>query len=99
MCLSCSTWIWLSDQGLNLGPLNRGCGALATGPPDKSLQFFKAEKPKSLEAPEPALREQGLWPAQCMQGAEARAPGLVEEAILLFNASSDQQGHTLTKRS
>ena len=35
--LSCSMWIWLPDQGLNLGPLYWEVSVLAIGPPGKSL--------------------------------------------------------------
>ena len=37
---SCSMWDIVSRQGMNPGPLHWEGGVLATGPPEKSLEFF-----------------------------------------------------------
>ena len=37
---SCSMWDLVSRQGMNPGPLHWEGGVLATGPPEKSLEFF-----------------------------------------------------------
>lgn len=50
MCvLVAACGIWLSDPGDRTWAPASGCGALATGPPDESLQFLK-QKPKVIRS-------------------------------------------------
>ena len=61
--------MWGSDQGWNLRPLHWKSGVLTTGPPGKSLDFFKIERkhllkyymvPDTLTPPQKGLLNQTI---------------------------------------